>query len=1151
MIRMIWTTWTMWMTRWLVMTSLRTASTLASFSALALAFTLILSQSVHTQGLDPHKRLTQYTLRSWSTDEGCPSTAVLDILQTRDRYIWLATFNGLARFDGVRFTAFNQATVKDIHSPGFVALCEDSTGALWAGGNTNGGLYRYAHGAFTALTTHDGLSNNTVNALLYSPDSTLWIGTSGGLDYIIKPSANENKKSPDIGHLSELRGIAVWALHYEKAKTGESAALWIGTRFHGVYCFRGGRVSHFAPSAASTRAAVSFATGNKDTLWIAGLDDGLNYITQGELRRYTPPSGGPSLNGVRKVFADRSGALWIGTVNDKLLRLYNGRLEALNGVERLTNIESIHQDTEGNLWLGTYYTALSCLSDGKFTNFTTTEGLPNNIVHQITEDTDGSYWFGTNHGLCHLSNERITTFTVEQGHIPNNTVRDVRRDQRGALWIATFGGLVRYDKGRFTTFTTKQGLTSNEVRFIKEDHAGRLWIGTRNGLNCYTNGKFIPFTRQTHNLTSDYFLDIAEDREHRIWLGTDGGGLYCLSGGVFRNYTTTSGLASNVVFHIYEDRAGVLWIATTGGVCRLQNDSTFFTFNRSNGLPSNIIFQILEDHDGFFWLTSPDGVVRVSRNELSSFADGKQATLSCELFTKSHGMSATECTGASKGCVSRSGVLWLPTLGGAASVNPRTLWRNKYAPAVYIERCVADKTVFAPSLLTASQAASQAASTPAFTAAAGTRTLEFQYTGLSFITPSNVRFRYRLDGFDKGWVEAGTRRVAYYTNLPPGRYTFRVMACNSDGIWTNTDTFVSFMIEPFFYQTAWFVVCAVLGVLAGAYCLYRLRLRQLRRQKRALERTVAERTQEIRDQNTEILHQQRMLEEQARDIEISNSELSEKNAQLAQANTRLQELHVRKNEVISVVAHDLKSPVSSIVLSASSLERYGERLSPERLISSARQIRSTAERMNKIIIDLLDIDALDSGRLRLALDFVNIVAIVRQAVDDFSAQAADKNITLHFDTGGAVVFVIADTRALRQVFDNLLSNALKYSPVDKRVWIHLTTDTQNPPTTPHTQQSRRPEQIVRVSIQDEGPGISEEERPLLFQRFAKLTPKPTAGEHSTGLGLYIVKQFVEEMEGVIYCRSALGEGSTFVVEFPTIDDAEVAEHALSDEVMMS
>jgi signal transduction histidine kinase len=430
--------------------------------------------------------------------------------------------------------------------------------------------------------------------------------------------------------------------------------------------------------------------------------------------------------------------------------------------------------------------------------------------------------------------------------------------------------------------------------------------------------------------------------------------------------------------------------------------------------------------------------------------------------------------------------------------------------------------------------------------------LEIQYTGLSFNTPANVRFRYRLDGFDRTWTEAGMRRVAYYTNLPPGRYNFRVMACNSDGVWTSSDTVLHFYIEPFFFQTLWFLALSVVGVIGAGYGLYRLRLRQLRRQKRRLERTVAERTQEIRDQNTEILHQQKMLEEQARDIEISNSELSERNAQLAQVNTLLQELHSRKNEVIGVVAHDLKNPVSSIILTSSSLERYGEKIPTEQIRSSVQRIRSTAERMNKIITDLLDIDALDSGQLRLALDYINVVAVLRQAVEDFSTQAQDKNITIHFQPSVDVSFVIADIRALRQIFDNLISNALKYSQPNTHVWVRLVADmdSSSPRYTVNGKLSRPPLHIVRVSIQDEGPGISADELSLLFQRFAKLTPKPTAGEDSTGLGLYIVKQFVEEIEGVVYCRSVVGEGSTFVVEFPTVDDAEVAEHALREEVLV-
>jgi len=1109
------------------------------------ALVCVLSITLHllpvhaTQGLDPSKPLEQYTVRSWSSDEGCPSTGVLDVLQTRDGYLWLATFNGLARFDGVRFTAYNASTTQKVVASSFHTLCQDSSGTLWAGSNGRG-LYRIDKGNISSWQTAHGLSSNVVNAVCADGTGNVWVGTTNGLDRVVlRPDGSLSVQS-----IRELAGITVWALHYDAAGT-----LWIGTRGKGLARFINGQLYFFS---STLHSAVSFAQGTNDTLWIAGLEQGLAFVVRSaqhcvqgfdntvflqhhvqhhaRINASTQPMSKSTV--VRKLYTDRYGALWIGTVNGHLLRLHKGRLEALQHGERLTNIEALREDHEGNLWVGTYYSALSCLSNGKFTTLTTQQGLPSGIVHRVYEDHDGTIWVGTNRGLAYRkpAAHRWTVWNVENGCLPDNTVRDIYRDAKGTLWIATFGGLVRYDGVKRQVFTTADGLSFNEVRFITEDHQGRLWIGTRKGLTCLEQGVFRVYGR-SEGLFNDYLLWVSEDRQHRLWLGTDGGGAFCREQGVFRAYTTADGLPSNVVFQVYEDGEGITWFATAQGLARLEQ-GRWVKFGAEQGLPTLIIFQILETPDGSVWLTTPEGVLHTRKALLNDYAAGKRTVIDWTRFSKADGMSATECTGASRGTTTRSGALWLPTLNGVTLVEPARLWKNAVVPKVYAERLEASSTVFTLPLETQTS----------LTLPLGKRSVEIHYTALSFVMPTKTRFFYMLEGFDSTWRDAGTRRTAYYTNLPPNTYRFRVVACNNDGIWNQHGATLRLVVQPFFYETAWFrsLAACVMGLFG--YVFYRLRVRHLRSQKRRLERVVQDRTEELRAQNTDILRQQQLLEEQAREIEIVNSELYERNHQLAEVNNSLKALHQRKNEFIGVVAHDLKNPLSSIILSSSTLERFAEKHTPEQTTKSARHIRAVAERMNKIIIDLLDIDALDSGKIHLHTDHLDIVSLTRQAVEEFTHQAGSKAITLRFESLPLEQWLMMDERVFRHALDNLLSNAIKYSPQGKSVIVRVVYANAHQYLSAHNGRPHQTGKSVRVEVEDEGPGLSAEDQTKLFQRFGKLTPKPTAGEHSTGLGLYIVKEFVEVMGGTVHCRSELGKGSCFALEFPLDERATLLKN---------
>ncbi|MCS6809319.1 MAG: ATP-binding protein, partial [Bacteroidota bacterium] len=393
--------------------------------------------------------------------------------------------------------------------------------------------------------------------------------------------------------------------------------------------------------------------------------------------------------------------------------------------------------------------------------------------------------------------------------------------------------------------------------------------------------------------------------------------------------------------------------------------------------------------------------------------------------------------------------------------------------------------------------------------------IQFTYTATAFFKAEAIRFRFMLEGFDNEWTDAGNRRVAYYTNLPRGRvYRFRVQACNADGVWNTIGASYSFAIKPYVYETWWFItLCCCVGG-ACIFGAYKLRVRQIHARAAELERIVQERTKRLQESNIELAaahaelqRQMQLTESQAREIEITNTQLQE-------SNERMKQLIAEKNEFLGIAAHDLKNPLSAIITIVSMMQRYSDRIDARSRLTYLQRIESITERMLRIISDLLSINQAEVGQLRMHMESLPVLEIVAQIVQQYQMIAQRKHIYLYAELPDQVVYVQADQDKLWEAIENLVSNAIKFSPSDKRVIVRvLSYDT-----------------CVRIEVCDEGPGLSTEDQAKLFQKFARLSARPTGGEHSTGLGLSIVKMMVEAMGGRVWCESELGKGATFIVE---------------------
>jgi signal transduction histidine kinase/ligand-binding sensor domain-containing protein len=1020
------------------------------------------------QALDPGKALTQYHVDTWTTADNLPQNSVTAILQSRDGYLWLGTYGGLGRFDGVRFATFDTANTPELLSNGIQALLEDRVGAVWIATN-GGGLTRCQGGRFTTTTAAEGLPSDIVRCLKAGRDGSLWIGTNDGL------SRFQGGRFTNLTTKEGLTNGVVRAL--EEDETG----LWIGTNGGGLDRLEGDTLTHLTDRDGLPSNFVFALLRTRDgSLWIGTNGGGLARRDQGKIRTFTTRDGLPS-NIIWSLHEDAGGTLWVGTYGGGIARFRNGRFEALGSRDGLSNdfVRALASDREGSLWIGTYAGGLCRLRDGKFTTYTTREGLGHDFARTVLEDRDGALWVGTTGGgLCRLRADRFRCWSAADGLAEG--IRALHQDPAGNLWVGTDGaGLFRFEGGRFRRVETGGGLSHANVGAISDDGQGGLWIGTNGGgLVHFAGGRFTDH-RAAEGRAGNFILATLVDRRGVVWAGTDGAGLARLEDGRFTTVRRKDGLAGDIVFCLYEDAAGALWVGTSGGLSRYQ-EGRFTSFTTRQGLVDDVVFQILEDGEGRFWLSGNKGISRVAKADLEALARGERASISPVRYGTADGMKSNECSGVAQpaGARGKDGRLWFPTTRGVVVIDPAHIAVNPLVPPVEIEEVVVD-----------GEPAASLDFPP------GRARWEFHYTAPSFLAPGRVQFKYRLEGFDPDWVPADTRRTAYYTRLPPGRYTFHVIASNPDGVWNEAGAKVELSVRPFFWETRWFYALCALGAGLGGFRTFRLRVRQLREHKRELEALVAVRTRDL----------------------LAEKERSEAaRAEAERQNELAQEADRQKGELLSIAAHDLKTPLQTIIGYA---EMMAERPGLPEASEFAERTAQAARRMVEIINRLLEGEAIARGGMPLSRGIVDVGRLAQAMVLSLEPQAGTKKQRIHAAVEPSCL-VNGDEDWLRQVLENLIGNAIKYSPERRSIWLSV----------------RRNGGTVVIEVRDEGPGLTEDDKAKLFGRFQRLSARPTGGEIATGLGLSIVKQLVDLHEGRVWAESAgPDQGTRFYVELPSRD----------------
>ena len=743
------------------------------------------------------------TLRQWSIEDGLPQSTVRTMIRTHDGYLWLGTWNGLARFDGVQFHTYSAQNVQAFSSDQIGCLYEDQNGTLWIG-TTEGGLIRYSRGIFRRVGDDAGLSDATISSILMMGDGRIYVGSSKGL---FRVDSGRVVRDPINSMLAgkEIRQL----------QTDTLGRLWIRVP---------GGTFRFTPGEGNARPVfwreiryVSFLQPD-GRMWfehrpfgLASYDDSAGIVDYGAFH-------GKNLS---SLYVHR-GQIWVGT-DDGLTRIRDGvrNRYTLMGEVSLANLTWVISDDEGNVWVSGSGKGLIRLREKQVRTYTSGDGLSNNLTNCVVQRDDGTLIVGTEGaGIDIGTHGRFRTFIRGKGNELDNTYA-LLVDRHRALWIGTWGGgLFRIAGDKLTSYKRSGLFSEDAIVALTEDRSGIIWIGTpKDGLFRFNQGRFSPYPLE--GLQEGLYIDcLLGSSSGGLWVGTRGKGLFHIIEGTVERIDLETLLASNFVRAIYEDENGILWVGTTRGLSRIEG-SKRFTYSAVNGITDGVISQIVGDDEGSLWYGGLRGIHRMPLSDLNEVARGKRKRLRVHSFGTPDGMLIAEVNGGGgpRAWKDSQGSLWFTTGKGLVRIDPRRQGHSLPPPKALVEEVRVDGNMWDP------------AGTIVFRPEDSR--IEISYTGLSLAAPENIVFRYRLEGFDKDWVEAGHRRQAVYTSLPYGTFQFRVAASNGDEVWSQEARAVRIVVVTPFWLRTWFLALIGALFLLGGPSVYFYRTRQLERRNAA------------------------------------------------------------------------------------------------------------------------------------------------------------------------------------------------------------------------------------------------------------------------------------------------------------------------------
>ena len=1012
-------------------------------------------------GLDLNKKLSQYVLRSWSTQDGLASESTNEILQSDDGYIWIATYAGLHRFDGKDFTVFN-AQNSNIPSPNVLCVKEGLNGEIWLG--TLHGIAIFNSGDFIVPTGLEAISEMNIEEMLVTKQGSLWISTKS--NHLFYYNDGVLKEFTDEFNLNESTVLTIIE--------DSSGKIYFGTddsRF--ISYSTDGTIANLPLDPSTNGVNTFFSQGT--TIYL-GTGRGL-YLWDGNQVSKLPILTNTAVTTLH--MADNS-VLWIGTMSG--LYRWNSsslKLDSLTESNGMPNniVRSMTFDMEGNLWVATYRNGIFFLADGSMTSFTTNDGLATNIISNVTEISQNTFLLGNENGVLNLlKNDEVSVWNPP---IPlsNARLKHLFTDSKGKVWVSTYGGLFVLDGKNSRKFTINEGFPDNFIRVAFEDHSGTIWVGTKNaGLIRFTSLDKWEQLNIEDGLSSNYIMSIEENEAHQLIVGTINGLNIIEDNKLIKTVTVEDGLPSNFMFSTLSTPS-YIWISSNDGLTGYSEEK-IVNFNSENGLSADIIYDIKRDENGNFWLPSENSILSVNIDNLERAAENPSIELNVKQYDKSYGMKNSHCLGAVLSFNDSNGRFWIPTLGGIVRVNPKDITAPVFQPKLIIENVYADNVKLPKS--------------GTITVPPGTDRLLIDFTGISYVQADRLQFRYRLNPFDKEWINASPERNGIYTNLSPGEYEFQLQV-GIDNIFMNESLNLQLNIEASWWQTTWAKVTFGVGLLLIALLIYWVRLRALTSRNVRLEATVSERT--------------KALELQKQELNNAINQLKSAQEQMIQSD-KMASLGI----LAAGVAHEINNPLNFIQGGVDGLEQtlaHNESIKQEEYATLLGAIKEGISRASTIVSSLNEFSHSADNKPEPC----NIHHLIDNCLTMIRYQLK-QGIELVKEFTDGEVMVMGNNGKIHQVFLNIITNAIQAIEKKGQIKIKTTCDKDK----------------VIIDFTDTGQGIKPEHLSKITEPFFS-TKDPGKG---TGLGLSITYSIIAEHKGTLNYSSIWGKGTTARVTFPLL-----------------
>lgn len=1015
--------------------------------------TNVLSVSAANPAAAP--KTQQYFFDTFGEELGLLQTdVILAILRTRDGYLWIGTERGLTRFDGVRFVSYRASNTPAFANNLIHCLFEDHEGRIWIG--TERGVLRYFNGQFERLILED----IPVRAIAEDSHGHIWLGSFGHSLFMwhggtLRSYADELKPySPRIRCLYVDSRDRIWMGFYND---------------RGVVCGENGVFAR--PEAGRIQVEIqSICEQPHGTLWFGSGTMHRLFRLRGETLSEFAPRDGLASSQVFALQPANDGGVWVAA--GALQKVTDTENFAITTLDRLPydRVRTVYEDKENSVWLGARDAGLVRARLLPYRLFSAADGVPTTGVKNVTQDPAGNIWFGTTElKIGRVAPDgRVTLIDSPQKTVPST----VLAASDGRVWVGSSGSLIAWRDGNWETFSHVRG-----VYGAFEDREHRLWFGASSGIMRFDHGTFtpVPIGRGRPLSRASAF---SEGPDGSVYIGMWDSGLLKVTGDHVTVYNRSNGLPTDDVRAVYADAEGRVWVGLRSrGLAVLENGRWLNPHLLSEAVADHVS-AIVEDDNGALWLGTPAGVMWAPKSELLAVAHGTQATPRMrQTEVTDGGFVAAVWSGAQPiAWRGRDHQLIFATRRGVLTIDGANLPRNQVPPLVRIEAVTIDhRTLPADAIVHAP---------------AGTRDINIEYTALTFIQSKQIRFEYKLDGYDADWVPAGGRRTAFYTHVPPGTYTFRVRAKNSDGILSRSDAALTFVQEPRFYQTSWFYAAVLAAIAAAIWGLHRWRTAALRWENEKLNHLVANRTRELELAN-------RAIADHSRELEVANRV---------------------KGEFLENVSHEIRNPLNGIIGLLGLLKQQPQSREARDLTES---VQACARTLTRAFEDVLGYSKLEHGDVAVRESPFSLRTLLAEVVAALRWQAEQEKARVTIDVPANVADgFIGDEAKIKTIVANFVGNAIKYA-----AGAAIEVRAEEEPLEDGRAQ-------LHLEVCDHGPGIPPEEQGMVFRKFARGSRARNQQISGAGLGLAMCRMLAEALDGSVGVESEPGKGSTFYVCLP-------------------